>query len=334
MGFNSQSGQFGMGIQTLKGTAVAATRFMPLRSGGLGGDRALLIPDPEIGGGRDVQNAYMGPVAFSGDVEFYPRMEALAMLLYGVLGAKNSTSDSGPPVVGTHVITPADTIPWFTVEERVGNQFESFQYTDTKVNSLHMEAEATGYLTGSANMIALGGVSGFTEQVSPDFDESPMMVGTNIVFEFGGADLHARSFSVDLENNIENDDFRLGSLFLYDAVAKRRMGRIGANYRPEDATLWKQAMWGGSAFTTPQGGRAYRGPATITMTTFETIGDEVAGTPFSVEFEIPACVIAPHKVTPSGDDIIGSDIELTMIRPSLSEPLVTVTVVNDLATVS
>ena len=80
MGFSSQAGQVGFGFQSVKGTAVAATRFARIRGGSLGGDRELLIPDPEIGGNRDIQQAYLGPIAFSGSIDFYPRMQMLAML--------------------------------------------------------------------------------------------------------------------------------------------------------------------------------------------------------------------------------------------------------------
>lgn len=82
MGFSSQSGQVGLGVQSIKGTPVAATTFARLRSGGLGAERSLLIPDPEIGGNRDVPQAYLGPVGFGGDIDFYPRMNMLAQLMY------------------------------------------------------------------------------------------------------------------------------------------------------------------------------------------------------------------------------------------------------------
>ena len=334
MGFSSQSGQIGFGIQSVKGTSVAATRFARIRGGSMGGDRSLLIPDPEIGGNRDVQAAYLGPVGFSGDLDFYPRMQMLAMLLYGALGSKASTSVVGPPVVGTHVITPGNTNPWFTIEERISNSFESFKYTDAKVNTLRLEAEPSGYLMGSANIIAMKGVSGFTAQSSPVIDETPLVVGTSVTFSFGGVDLKAKSFSLEMNNNIENDDFRLGSVYMADAVEKRRELKMTATYRPEDAVLWKQAMWGSSSATEAASGASFRGACTISISTFETIGNVVAGTPYSLNINVPVSVITPFKVNPQGDDVLSNDIELQAIRPAAGTPLATFTVVNDLATVS
>lgn len=327
MGFNSQAGQIGFGLQTVKGTPVAATRFARIKSGGLGGDRPLLIPDPEIGGNRDIPTAYLGPVSFAGDLEFYPRMQMFALLAKAALGA-SASSGSG---ISTHVITPADDIPWITVEERIGTAFESFRYSDCKVDKLHLEADAGGYLMGSASIMGIKGESGFTAQATPAIDETPLVVGSSVTFTIGGVNLKGKSFSLDIMNNIESDDFRLGSVFMEDAVPKRREGKMTASYRPEDSTLWKQAMWGSSSSTVPLAGPAYRGPAQINISTYEFIS---GSTPYSIVIDIPQAVIAPFKITPSGDDIIGTDIELTMIRPAAATPLCTITVINNLATVS
>ena len=57
MGFSSQSGQVIFGTQPARGTPVAFSDTvgiaMKLRSGSLAPNRELLVPDPEIGGGRD-----------------------------------------------------------------------------------------------------------------------------------------------------------------------------------------------------------------------------------------------------------------------------------------
>jgi LysM repeat protein len=441
MGFNSQAGQVGFGIQSVKGTAVPATRFARLRSGSLGGDRALLVPDPEIGGNRDVPGAYLGPVTFGGELAFYPRAEMIAMMLYGALGTKvdssvagtnevqtitvtgapaggtfklqfrgqrtaaipyNATSAQidtalealsligvggvlsaggplpatpvtatfnaapyaatnvpnmtvvesaltggtapaavvtastpGVPAVGTHIITPGNTLPWLSVEERIGNTFESYQYKDAKVNTLHLEADAGGFVMGTANLFALSQVSGFTAQgASAPWDTTPMMVGGEVVVSFGGAVLPANNFALDINNNIETDNFVLGSVFAADATEKRRELTMTCTYRPTDSTLWKNAMYGNAALTSPAAGPAYQGAVSVKITTYETIGDVVAGTPFSVLLEAPNVVITPYKINPSGDDVLSNDLQFTFVRPDAAVDPLVATVVNDLATVS
>lgn len=434
MGYSSQTGLFGLGIQGSKGTPVAATRFARLRGGGLGGDRSLLIPDSEIGGNRDIPQAYLGPVSFSGDIDFYPRMEMVAMLLRGVLGGAASSNVAGtsevqtititgtpaggtftltyrgqttsaiaynaaaaaidtalealssvgagnvvaaggplpttpvtitfggtlaatnPPMmtavssltggtapaiaitastpgaapIGTHIITPSDTLPWFTIEERKSNTYESFQYTDAKINSMHLECDAAGFLMGSANIMALSGVSGFSAQSSPAIDTSPMMVGTQISLLFGGVTLNAKSFGIDITNNIEGEDYVLGSLYGADLTEKRRELKLTANRRPQNSTMWKNAMWGSSALSAPQGGPAYSGPAQLVISAYEFIAGT---TPYSCTFDIPNLVIAPFNTQPNGDDVMSEDLELTATRPDPLVPLVTVTVKNDVTTV-
>lgn len=436
MGYNSQAGQVGLGIQSVRATPVAATRFMRHRGGSLSANRDLLIPDPEIGGNRDIPQAYMGAVAYSGDYNFYARMEAIAFLMYAAMGAKSSSSSAGtnevqtititgtptggtytlsfrgqtttaldfdatssevdaalgalssiggaanvtcaggphpdtaitvtfsgtlvasdPPMItaassltggtnpsiaitastpgfapmGTHIITPADTLPWLTVEERLGTALGSFRYTDAKVNTLHLECDANGYMMGTAGLLALTGESDFTAQTTPDWDESPMMVGSQVSVLWGGAVLPAKSFSFDLNNNIEDDDYRLGSISLADAVEKRREVKFGFTVRPDDIDMWKAATFGDVGETSPISGPAYQGSVTIQVDSFETI--QGANTPYRLLMECPYAVMAPFKIEPSGDDVIQNDIEITAIRPDALVPILTTTVRNDLATV-
>src|SRR5690349_6482371 len=124
MGFQSQAGHLGIKTQAVKGTyldpgAAAPNQgvFVRVRSGAMGGNRDLLIPDPEIGGNRDVPDAQLGPISFSGEYDFYGRMESIATFLKAALGtaaAPVGTVDTG----FLHTITPSDTdIPWLSVEE-------------------------------------------------------------------------------------------------------------------------------------------------------------------------------------------------------------------------
>lgn len=440
MGVNSQAGQVGFGLQSGLGAAAAATRFARLRSGSLGGERSLLIPDAEIGGNRDIPGAYLGPVTFGGELAFYPRAQMLALLAYAAMGTKVSSSVAGTnevqtltmtgtptggtftlrfrgqttapivfgataaqidtalealstigaggvlsaggpfpavaitatfnaapyapsnvpnislgtngltggttptvtvtattpgvPAIGTHILTPADTLPWLSVEERISASFESYQYTDAKVDTFHLEADATGYVMGTANLFALRQTSGFTAQLSPSYDTTPMMVGGEVLVTFGGVTLPANTFALDINNNIEKDNFVLGSVFAAGATEKRREMKVTCSYRPDTSTLWKQAMYGGAALTAPVAGPAFQGAATIKFTTYETIGDVVAGTPFSVLLEMPNVVITPYKISPSGDDVLSNDLEFTLVRPDNAVSPLTVTVINDLATVS
>lgn len=97
MGFNSQAGSVAFRTQSVAGTFPAdfatAAIAMKLRTGALAANRDLLIPDPEVGGGRDVNDAFLGGVTYSGDYEFYTRLQGIMTLLAAGLG--------------THIVGPA-----------------------------------------------------------------------------------------------------------------------------------------------------------------------------------------------------------------------------------
>jgi hypothetical protein len=99
MGFSSQSGH--IAFRTQASPALFPTDFataaiaMKLKTGALAANRDLLIPDPEIGGGRDVNDAFLGAVTYTGDYEFYVRLQGIMTLLYSCLGI--------------HVVGPAGT---------------------------------------------------------------------------------------------------------------------------------------------------------------------------------------------------------------------------------
>lgn len=340
MGFLSQAGHVGLKTQAAKGVfldpgAVAPDQgvFLKIRSGALGGNRDLLVPDPEIGGHRDVPDAQLGPISFSGEYDFYGRMEALATLLRGALG---TASTAGTAASGyTHTVTPGDTLPWLSVEERIANGYETFNYTDAKVNTLHLEADAGGYLMGTAGLIALTQAIDATPTAVGDqrVDSSPLIVGTNITVNWNGAQLPARTFSLDIANNLEDDDFRLGSLFLGDLVEKRREVTAGVTIRPQDSALWRQAMWGSPVATVPLG-QSYKDDAEIIISSYEDIPGATAGVKYSMTFTIPQAIIAPFSLDPSGDDVLEHDLEIRAVRPNAATPIITAAVRNSFATIA
>ena len=339
MGFSSQTGHVGFKTQTVKGTyldpgAVAPNQgvFVRTRSGSLGGTRDLMVPDPEIGGNRDVPDAQLGPIGYAGEYDMYLRMEALAFFLKGVMGAAAVSGAAGTGF--THTITPSDgtSLPWISVEEKISSTYEAFKYTDAKVNTFHMEADAGGYLTGTVGLIALQQaiLATPTASGSQRVDTSALIVGTNITVAWNGVTLPAKSFSLDINNNIEDDDFRLGSFFLGDAVEKRREVTMGVTIRPNDSALWRTAMWGGPAATTP-GGLSFKDDVVITINSYEDIPGSTA-VKYSAIFTVPQAIIAPFNPEPSGDDVMEHDIEIRAVRPSTATPIITAAVKTSYAT--
>jgi hypothetical protein len=337
MGFSSQSGQVILRSQAVQGTYQADTGTagvaVKLRGGSLGPNRELMIPDPEIGGGRDVVDAYLGAVSWSGDYEFYARMDALSTLLKACLGtAAAPVTATG---VTTHTITPTDsgTLPYLSVEENIGGSLETFRFTDAVVNSLHLEADANGYLMGTAGLIAAKQIAGATKTVSPVWDDTPMIVGTNISITYNAVTLPAKSFSLDINNNIEDDDFRLGSFYIGDLTAKRREITAGFSLRPNDSAMWRQAVYGTSGATQP-GGLTTKNELKITCQTYENISGGTPDTPYSLTITIPKFAFTPFSLDPSGDDVIENDVSGQALRPVTATPILTAAVKTGKSTIA
>jgi hypothetical protein len=335
MGYSSQAGAVGFMTQatpdTFPATFDTASRFMKLRSGQLSPNRELLVTDPEIGGGRDTVDAYLGAVAYSGDYEAYVRLEALCTIMKAAFGTAVSVTTTG---VTTHTFTPLDsaTLPFLAVQENIGGGLEKFNYTDAVVNTLHVECDANGYLMCTFGMIARKQTAGITPDATPSFDDSFLIVGTNISVTYGGVTLPAKSFSFDMTNNFEDDDFRLGSFFIGDLTAKSREFTGSVSIRPTDSVLWKKAVNGAASAVVP-GGLTNKEQLVITMTTYEDI---VAGTPLTKEsltLTLPKVALEPYGLEQSGDDIIENDINWRGLRPVFATPACTAVIKNGLAVI-
>lgn len=336
MGFSSQSGQVLFMTQASPGVFPAAFgtahTAMKLRSGALGPNRDLLVADPEIGGGRDTSDAYLGAASWSGDYEFYVRMESIPTLLRAVLGTGTPATTTG---VTTSTITPTDsaTLPALAIEEKIGSGLETYQYLDGVVNTFHLEAEANGYLMGTAGIIAKMQTAGATPTAVPVWDNSPLTVGTNITLTYNAVTLPAKSFSMDINNNFEDDDYRLGSFYLGDLTAKSREVSGSFTVRPADSAFWRQAVYGAAAATTV-GGLTTKQQLIITCTTYEDIISGTPATKASVTITIPKVALEPYGLEPSGDDVIENDISWRALRPVAATPLCTVVVKSARATIA
>lgn len=334
--FSSQGGHLLIRTQAVPGTYQADTGAAGIslrtKSGAFGPNRDLMIPDPELGSGRDVADANLGTVSFSGDFEFYARIDALLPLLKAALGTAGVSTTTG---VSTHTLTPSDSaaLPILSVEEAVGGTLEVYRYNDVVVNTLHLEAEANGYLQGTVGLIAIKQIAGATRTATPVGDESPMMVGSNIDVTYNSVTLPAKSFSFDLENAFEDDDFRLGSFYLGSLVPKRRDIKASFTIRESSSALWRQATYGLAA-ATEAGGVTTKQELVIHAESYDSIVGGTPTTPYSIDIEIPKFALTPYALSVSGDDIIDDDLEGQALRPDIGDDIMTVVAVSGLDTIS
>lgn len=334
MGVSSQQGVFALKTQTSRGVAatnIGTTGMAMYRTGGsMTPNRELMIPDPEIGGGRDIPDALLGPISFGGDVEFYTRFNSIGILLKAALGVPNSALASGVTGAYEHEFIPTDntSLPFLTVYERIGADLDRILYQDCVVNTLHLEADADGYLTGTAGLIGCRGTFGVPDQdVSSVLDETTITVGTNIKVLYGGADIKAKSFSVDINNNFEDDDFRLGSFYLEDLTPKRREINGSMTLRHEGKNMMRQALLGSSS-ATQAGGLTTKEKIEIQIGTYGEIEGSTPLTNYGLNLEFGKTVFEPFGFEPSGDDILESDVTFQALRPVSADPVMSAILTN------
>lgn len=330
MGYSSQTGHVIFKTQATPGVLDpdlgSEGIAMRLRSGSLGTNRELMIPDAEIGGNRDIADAYMGTISNSGEYEFYARFEALPTLLNAALGSNDSVAGVG---FSTHTITPSDAaqLPFLSIEEKISSTFDAFTYYDAVVNTLHLEVDPSGYLMGTIGIIAASRAIGITPTADPTWDESPLIVGTNCTMTYNSVDMLAKSWSIDINNNFEDDDFRLGSFYLKDLTPKRREITTSINVREVSKDLWRQSTLGSAGATVPSGLSA-KCPMVFTANSYESIGATAQKSQLVVT--IPKLILKPYNVSPSGDDLIESTIEGQAVRPVAATPIMTAVIKNEL----
>lgn len=336
MGQTSQSGQVIFATQTAYNTPVDAATLgtdglaVKLRSGSLGGNRDLLTLDPEIGGGRDVADADLGAVAFGGDFELYARFRALAFFLKNALGGTVTTVAEGTAGAWRHTILPSDgQLPFMTVYEEIGDGLERFIYSDVVCNTFHLEADANGHLMATVGLIGRNVTAGVAD-IDGDalVDNTSTVVGTNILVKYDGVTMPAKSFSLDVNNNFEDDNFYLGSLFLGDLTAKRREITASVTVRHETSAMMKQALFG-SPTATQIGGRTTKKELKITALSYDNIVGSSPAVPYSLELTCGKCIFEPFAFAPSGDDALENDIAMRIVRPDPTLPALTAVVIND-----
>lgn len=334
MGYNSQSGVTIIRSQPTPGTLATDidTKGVALRntSGSMRLNREPLIPDPEIGGGRDISDALLGPASCTGEFEAYGRFgSSFGTILRAALGL--GLSEAGT-VNGTHkhIITPSDTstLPLLSIYDRISSGLETATYRDCVVDSVKIDVDASGFLKVSYSIIGKRQQLNVVEIDPSDlYDNTEMTVGTNVMVTMGGVNIKPKSLTWELSNNIDADDFRLGQFFLEDLTPKRRESSLTMRLRHEDRDLLRQALLG-SPTATEVGGRTTKSPLSIDIRSYEDIDGATTPTPHSLVLDFPSAMVAPYALEPSGDDILENDVEFRTLRPNMAVPLLTATLTN------
>lgn len=314
----SQSGYVGLAKQTASGTYVTPAQYMYVNSVDINPNTDLLIPDPEIGTGRDIVNTsvHVGPINWSGSIDFNLRPEAIGLLLLGATGAVTSSGITG--AAKGHTFTFENDLIPLSIETNVGDGLEIFGYTDSKVNTLHFEAAQGEIVTGTADIIAINQTSGKTNQTET-FETSPVFTYQSGSVILDSAEISVKSFSFDINNNIQDDDYRFGSRTLASLVERRRELAASLEIVPTDSNTFKKAVYGSASATTVSGLQTTYSGALFLR--FES-AYKVPGTtvPYQLDITVPKAVFRTAPFAVSGDDMITETLDLLPVAVGSAKP--------------
>jgi hypothetical protein len=314
-------------IQAAQGTFETPDTFLSVLSGSLGANTELVIPDSEIKGshGRLMSEADVGTINYGGGYEFYFRPNSGGLMVLAAMGQDSVTTLGGGAY--RHTITVSGTNYWLSLQERIGQTIDTFNYTDAKCNGLTLSNDVNDYLKGEVDFLAITQSGGATAQ-SVTEDTSPKFMSHVGVVELEDTTLRTKTFKLEINNNLVDDDFSIGSRILGDIVEGNQEFTGTLNIRPDDSDLYKKAVYGSESANEPTND-IYQGSFSIEYTSPTMIASTAY--PYRIKIEAGSCNFKPFKYEPKNNDPIEHDLEIVPFLPGDGNEIVTITIDNAIA---
>jgi len=292
----------GLGEETTFRTAVAAAKYIDVREERITEDRQYVYV--ATGGARGTRIALPGGHKVGGDFSFIARADNLGLLLKAMFGQVSTTADDATsPVAYRHEFTPAFSVPSLTVEVSPEVGGTSRQISGSLVNSLAFEAVAREPLAVTATII--GSKSATIATTTPTWPTvRPFMFFEGSLTLAGTSVADVRAFRCTLEQEIPDDAFVLGDMFLPDN--RTLLGQFKASGDLDVVfkswSLYRR-FWGSSTATEP-----LTAPASVAMRltfTGPSTGSTVSGFEnYKLEIDLPTVRLDTSEANFSGREPI------------------------------
>lgn len=202
-------GYVAYGKETVEGTAVAPTIFLPVSSFGFEDSNDFIIP-AQIRSSRDSSVALHAPYNVSGNMEMELIPQGIGMLLNSAFGATATHAVNVTEATATdHTFAPGSDVPTFTFESNAADILV-MRYSGVKVNTFELKAAFGEIVTATFGLEG----TGRAKQGSPSAED---YTGVDAdPFHFSGAEMtvdaaqlaYVKDFTFGVNNNIE----RIGTL--------------------------------------------------------------------------------------------------------------------------
>jgi hypothetical protein len=308
-------GYVGYGLETVEGTAVAPSIFLPVSSFNFDNTNDFIIPD-QIRGSRDRSIAMLAPFATSGSMDLELVPNGIGALLRSAFASAGALVTSSPYSGGgyEHIFTPGNSSPTFTFEMSAAD-IVIMRYGGIRVNTLEINATYGEIVTSS------WGLEG-TTRAKHSGGAATETFASQLPFHFDGASV--------LRNGVE-----VGTIKSFSFSTGNNIDRVG--------TLRKTRNWK----RTVLGMRDVGLSATFDFEDDDEIDYFLAGTEFAVKLHLEAgyvsgssgpknsLVIDLPRVSwntanlPLGTDMLEQSIESMILRPLNGDPILTATLINN-----
>lgn len=305
MAYSAETGSVGMAIQPIKGTFTPPTDYMKVQSVEMNPEGEKIIPDVEIGSGRDISEVYQGTYKISGSADSYVRPEALGVLFYGALGQYTASGTLGNGAY-LHNFTASGVLPWLSIKKTIADDIQIFDYTDCKVEGFQIDVNASEPATAKFDIVGISDAIGVAG--NENYESAPMLIAVSATVNIGGVAVSAKKATINYKNNLENADFRVGSRFLGDITEKRREIDLSMDIVLDTTSeLYRKAFYG-AANATSAGFAVYADRVDIILSSPTNIG--TSAIPFKIQFTIKNAVFMAAPIPAKGDELIVIPLEL------------------------
>lgn len=318
MSITGQVGHVALATQTAFGTpntTGAQYKAVKITGDSMVAANNPLVAEGEIGTGRDVTQSVMGGFSSAGAINGNLTARAAAVLSKGAFGTLTAVAAGVDAAYDE--FTPADVLPVFTMEKKVGTDVRvatellTLRYTDTMVNTLNISASSGGLSTFSAGLIACGESYIAAPIVTPAYASASndllvfhggrIRVKTStdtdaVTFITGDNNATFQSMEVVINNNVQADEYTIRpSRFLRSLTEGIRSIECNMTIVFEDFNTYTKYTYGSSSNTSP-GYAQYLGALNFLLANWQIADADVLKTlaptgapaaPQGIEFTVP-----------------------------------------------
>jgi hypothetical protein len=320
-GISSALGYYNIGLQSAKG--AVATVFFKYRASGEPSIQPVKTVERYhmTDTGRDGGDAYLSVVQVTGDLPMYMQPDGAALIWYAVLGA---FADSGAGPNWTHTITPADDVPWLTIQRVVGGVITE-QFVDCKLNTLALVSEAGDAPQYTASFIGITPTWAAAALTPTAIVGAPLMhwEGKQL-YMVNAVDQRIHRLSLEVTNGLT--PYQADDYFLSDVDPGTREVTFSYSMHftsPTAEPKYREFMYGSDAGTTVSTVLPEK-PVSLTWR-------RNANTEVNISLPEVRSAAVPVNPNPSGEAI---DVEVaTIVEKPLASPVMTVVVKDQTATI-